>query len=278
MIPGDYDFLAAYLRARSGLAITRARADLVERRLVPVAARHGFRDVGGLIGCLRAGDEARGRDVIDAMTTHDTSFFREPLIFEAFRDTMLPSLMQTRRKERRLRIWSAGCSTGQEPYSLAMMLDDVSRLSDWKIEIVASDINKDVLERARAGVYEPFEVQRGLTVPMLARHFRRDGQVWRISDAAKSRIEFCLFNLLQPFEGLGRFDIVFCRNALMYFAREVKEDVLARLSAIAASDGYLVLGAAETAPVLANGFSPMEGAPGVFTRAPKREFLRAAIG
>ena len=279
MTPEDYTFLGEFLRRRSGLAITSEKAYLIESRLKPVAGRHGFRDVELLVRELKTAGESVCRAVTDAMTTNETFFFRDRVPFDQFRDVMLQALLKARLTKRHIRIWCAGCSTGQEPYSLAMVVDGLPHFIGWNVEIVASDINSEVVSRAKEGVFNQFEVQRGLPIQMLVKHFQQDGTEWRVSDALKKRVQFRVFNLLEPFAGLGKFDIVFCRNVLIYFDQKTKHDVLDRLSKSLADDGYLVLGAAETVLGFGKSFAPLTEARGIYMKAPQGEALRtAAIG
>ena len=180
------------------------------------------------------------------MTTNETSFFRDKVPFDQFRDVMLPALSAARRDDSRLRIWCSAASSGQEPYSLAMIIEATAYLAGWTIDLLASDINAEMIERAKEGLYSQFEVLRGLPIQMLARHFHHEGGEWRLSSSIRSRVQFEVFNLLDSFEPLGQFDVIFCRNVLIYFDQQTKHDVLGRLADALAPDGYLVLGAAET--------------------------------
>jgi chemotaxis protein methyltransferase CheR len=195
----------------------------------------------------RSGDEALLQRIVDAMTNNETSFFRDRLPFERLKREWLPDLMARRAETRRLRIWSAACSTGQEPYSIAMALAEMGEaLAGWSVEILATDISERALATARRGVYSQFEAQRGLSTQRLLRNFDQREGLWRIRDELRTNISFRKLNLLEGFRGEKPFDIVFCRNVLMYFEPQVKRDVLARLADAIAEDGRLVLGAAET--------------------------------
>jgi len=273
----DHSFLAGLLRRRSGLSITAEKSHLVERRLEPIAARHGYKDVGDLLRELRQATDSLCQTVTEAMTVHDTAFFRDAATFAAFRNVILPEMMKARRRQKALRIWCAGASTGQEPYSLAMILDSTPRLAGWTVDLIASDIDSDVVARARQGIYSRFEVQRGLPIQLLARHFQQHGEDFRLASALRERVQFGAFNLLDSYSVLGRLDVIFCRNVLMYFDRQAKQDVLARLAAALAPDGYLVLGAAETVIGSSNAFAPMRKAPGVYAKT-GGSHSRAALG
>jgi chemotaxis protein methyltransferase CheR len=245
----DYQFLVGFLREQSGLALDAGKQYLVESRLTPVAACLGFPDVSALIRELRTGRSAAlTKPVCEAMATHESLFFRDNVPFQVLKDHLMPQLISARRTERRLRIWSAAASTGQEPYSIAMaILNDFPALEGWNIEILATDYSEQALARARSGVYTHFEVQRGLSIQMLAKYFTRSGTDWQIAERVRRMVTFRQANLLHPFAGMGRFDLVFCRNVLIYFDVPTKCDVLNRLTQVLLPDGYLFLGSAETA-------------------------------
>ena len=263
----DYTFLADFLRRRSGLSITSEKSQLIESRLKPVASRLGLKTAAELVRGLRTADEALARIVTDAMTTNETSFFRDKIPFDQFRDVMLPALVPARRDAARLRIWSCAASSGQEPYSLAMILDAAASVAGWTIDLVASDINADMVERGKEGLYSHFEVLRGLPIQMLARHFHHEGDEWRLSSSIRKRVRFELFNLLDSYEPLGQFDVIFCRNVLIYFDQQLKQDVLGRLAGALAPDGYLVLGSAETMLGYGTTLEPLANSRGIYVRS-----------
>ena len=191
------------------------------------------------------------------MTVNETFFFRDRQPFEGFRQAVLPELLKSRARNRRLRIWSAACSTGQEPYSLAMILDEEARsLMGWTVDIIASDIADTVLKKAKDGVYTHFEVQRGVPMPHLVRYFTKRKDQWAVNQNIKSRVDFRQLNLMSDFSHLGVFDVIFCRNVLIYFAPDQKRDVLNRIARCLAPDGYLVLGAAESVIGYSTEFKP----------------------
>ena len=252
----DYDFLCMFLKERSGLALSPDKEYLVDNRLLPVARRHGCKNVPELVQRLKAPDAGHLKvEVTEAMMNNESYFFRDRVPFERLSDTVLPELLRSRALRKKIRIWCAAASTGQEPYSIAMLLDGREDLAGWRVEIVASDISGDAIERAKAGLYSQFEVQRGLPIQMLVQHFEQVGGQWRIAGKFRERIDFQVVNLLSDFSRLGQFDVVFCRNVLIYFDRETKLDVLARIRAAMAPDGYLLLGAAETMVGLGDLFS-----------------------
>jgi chemotaxis protein methyltransferase CheR len=232
---------------------------------MPVAREAGLPDLAGLLKRLQAGDRDLGQSVVDAMTTNETFFFRDRAPFEKFRNVILPKLLAARAAERRLRIWCAACSTGQEPYSLAMLLDDEARrLTGWNVDILATDLSRRAIEIARQGLYSQFEVQRGLPITMLLRYFQRAGDRWQINEFLRSRINFREFNLMSDFRPLGTFDAILCRNVLLYLDVATKRDILARLARALAPDGFLLMGSAETVIGLSQAFIPHQEHPTLF--------------
>lgn len=251
----DYDFLCMFLKERSGLALAPDKEYLVESRLLPVARRNGCKDVGELVRKLKESDAGHLKvEVTEAMMNNESYFFRDRIPFDRLADTVLPDLLRARASHKRLRIWCAAASTGQEPYSIAMLLDRRPELAGWKVDLVASDISSDAIGRAKAGLYSQFEVQRGLPIQMLMQFFQHAGDQWQIAARLRERVQFDVVNLLNDFSKLGAFDVVFCRNVLIYFDRETKLDVLKRVRAAMAPDGFLILGAAETMVGLGDDF------------------------
>jgi chemotaxis protein methyltransferase CheR len=215
---------------------------------LPVARAAGFASLGDLVRALMIGNaDALMTAVVEAMMTHESFFFRDKTPFEHFRSIIMPALIAARKSTRTIRIWCAAASTGQEPYSLAMCLKEMEqKIAGWRIELLATDLGNDVLEKARQGLYSQFEVQRGLPIRLLIQHFTQIGELWQIAPAIRVMVKFQQLNLLSDFARLGRFDLIFCRNVLIYFDTETKISVLNRLARSMAGDGYLVLGAAET--------------------------------
>jgi chemotaxis protein methyltransferase CheR len=244
----DFEFVAAMLKETSGLALGPDKGYLLESRLGPIAKKYSCNSVDELIGRLRAGRlQEMVRDVVEAMTTNESFFFRDVKPFDAFRDKILPELMAHRAASRTLRIWCAAASTGQEPYSLAMILhEEASKLSGWTCDVLATDISKDVLTRAETGLYTQFEVQRGLTIQRLLTHFDKKDVNWQLKPDLRRKVRFRSFNLLDDPRSLGRFDIVYCRNVLIYFDQPTKARVLDSISQVMNDNGVLVLGGAET--------------------------------
>jgi len=262
----DFTFIAALLKDRSGLIITPDKGYLLETRLGPIARERGLASLAALIDALRQpGSDALKNQVVDAMTTNETSFFRDSHPFDTLRKSVIPGLIQRRASSRTLRVWSAACSTGQEPYSLAMTIKDhFPILGNWRIEIIATDISPSVLERARAGTYSTFEVQRGLPIQMLVRHFDQVGETWRIKDDLRRNITFRSANLLEDIAGLGTFDIVLCRNVLIYFDQPTKTRIMHAIARRIAPDGALLLGGAESVIGLCDAFTGFPGLKGVY--------------
>jgi chemotaxis protein methyltransferase CheR len=278
MTPLDYDFLRKALKERSGLVLSADKQYLVESRLLPIARKAGFGNLGELVAALKRGDtDALMTKVVEAMTTNETFFFRDKMPFENFRAAVLPALLVSRRASRTIRIWCAAASTGQEPYSLAMALKEVEgSVAGWRIEIIASDLSSGVLAKAQAGIYSQFEVQRGLPIQLLIKYFAKVGDVWQIAPEIRAMVKFKQLNLLADFSALGTFDLIFCRNVLIYFDQETKTSLLNRLGRVTAGDGYLVLGAAETVVGLTDSFRTVPELRGLYVpnvRAPRPQVL-----
>src|SRR5262245_56155905 len=260
MKPEAFAALARWLKERTGFVLQPDKLYLVEARLAPVVRQHGMGDLDKLAAAIQNDKGALAAAVVDALTIGDTSFFRDLRPFEQLCTELLPRICAARGEQKRLRFWSAGCSTGQEAYSLAMMIDEIGdKLKDWKIEIVGTDINRTALEKARGGVYGRFEVQRGLPVRALLQHFTQEGSGWRISEKIRRRVEFRAWNLLDDPAPLGQFDVIFCRNVLLFFDLFMRGAVLGRLAKSLAPDGALYLGVAETVLGVTDRFAPIAG-------------------
>jgi chemotaxis protein methyltransferase CheR len=253
----DLALIQHFILQRTGILLTPEKRYLVETRLDPVMRNFQLPSLTALAAKLKLGDKPLETAVIDAITTNETLFFRDKLPFELFQNVMMPKLIAARKSTGRIRIWCAACSTGQEPYSLSMILEEMkTQLAGITVEILATDISEKVLQLAKNGVYSQFEVQRGLPIRMLMKHFKQVGTRWQIDPAMGERIQYRSLNLLQPFKGLGQFDIIFCRNVLIYFGEATKRDVLDRLGDVLTPDGYLMLGGAETVLGLSKTLSP----------------------
>lgn len=267
----EFAFVRRLLKDRSGLALTEDKEYLVTTRLKPLIENHGLRDLSGLVSQLRSGRHPDlVEEVVDAMTTNESLFFRDAKPFDALAEMMLPSLVTARPGTRPIRIWCAAASTGQEPYSIAIILEEnAGRFGNHQVEILATDLSQAALRRARMGEFTAFEVGRGMPPHYLQRYFRKTEKNHHvIAPKIRSRVTFQLRNLLEPFDRLGVFDIVFCRNVLIYFDRQTKADVLNRLAAVLAPDGFLVLGGPETTLGLTTLFDRHPDWRNVYVRAP----------
>jgi len=266
--PG-FDTIAGYLKSHSGLIIGPDKMYLLETRLGVIMKQHGLPDLGALATRLATpGQDKLGRDVVEAMTTNESFFFRDDKPFTHMRTQALPKLHAGRAPGQKLRIWSAASSSGQEAYSLAMILLDLkAMLGDRRVEILGTDIAREQLARARDGLYSQFEVQRGLPVAMLMKHFVKEAAGWRIKEALRAMVEFREWNLLTDLRPLGQFDVIFCRNVLIYFDNATKAKTLEGMARLLAPDGYLYLGGAETVLGITDRFVPMASERGVYVLA-----------
>jgi chemotaxis protein methyltransferase CheR len=265
--PQDFDYLRKLLRERSGLVLSAEKQYLAESRLLPLARKHGFAGLGELVGRLKgpAAPVPLTTQVVEAMTTNESFFFRDKIPFDHFRDAVMPALIAARAREKRIRIWCTAASTGQEPYSLAMSLKSMgAALAGFRVDIVATDLSTDVLEKAKAGIYSQFEVQRGLPIQLLVKFFSQVGDAWQIAPELRAMVHFRPLNLLNDFSALGTFDLVFCRNVLIYFDQATKIGVLNRIARQMPTDGFLVLGAAETVIGLTEAFKPHADKRGLY--------------
>ena len=267
MTPLDYEFLRKLLKDRSGLLLSSDKQYLIESRLLPLARKAGLSGICELVQKIKTGVEPLIVDVVEAMTTNETFFFRDKVPFDHVRDTVLPQLLKVRAN--RLRIWCAAASTGQEPYSLAMLLKDALP-AGWRAEIVATDLSLEVLEKAKAGIYSQFEVQRGLPIQLLVKHFKQVGDVWQLNPDIRAMVRYQQANLLQDFSHFCVFDIIFCRNVLIYFDQPTKIDVFGRMQRVNEPDGFLFLGAAETVIWLTDAYRACPDLRGVYAPNPAR--------
>jgi chemotaxis protein methyltransferase CheR len=269
--PSDYEYLRKFLKERSGLDLSADKQYLVESRLLPLARRAGLPGIPDLVQKIRNGDGRLATDVVEAMTTNETFFFRDKIPFDHLRETIMPGLIQARAARRSLRIWSAASSTGQEPYSIAMCLKEMgASLAGWRIEIVATDLSQEVLEKSKAGVYSQFEVQRGLPIQLLMKHFTQVGDIWQLNADVRSMVQFRQLNLLQDFSHLGTFDVIFCRNVLIYFDQDTKSVIFERMARGLEADGTLLLGAAESVVGITDAFRPVVDRRGLYQLNPAR--------
>jgi chemotaxis protein methyltransferase CheR len=280
MTEADFEFLRSLLHQRSGLSLGHDKRYLVESRLGMLCRKRGLASLTILVDQLRFGrDTGLESAVVDAMTTNETLFFRDRTPFDLFRDVVLPEKLAANAASRSLRIWCAAVSTGQEAYSLAMILDDMAaRLVGWKVEIIGTDISVDVLEKARAGIYSQFEVQRGLPIQMLLRHFQQDGDKWQVNERIRAMVQLKAHNLLEPNAQFGQFDIILCRNVLIYFDVPTKAKVMAALAQRLAPDGVFMLGAAETVIGITTTIVPDKGHRGLYRESNSTKAQVASLG
>ena len=267
MKPEDFELFSSLVRQRSGLILTAEKAYLLESRLFPVARKHNLKSLEDMAQLLRTKrEEALMADITEAMTTNESFFFRDQKPFTLFQKSILPYMLTARAAKKSLRIWSAAASSGQEAYSLAMICaEEAAKLGGWKVEIVGTDLSREMVTRAKSGVYTQFEVQRGLPVTYLVKYFQQiAGDKWQIKDNIRQMVQFREANLLTDFGLSGSFDIVYCRNVLIYFDLPTKGRVLTAISNIMPPDGYLLLGGAETVLGICDKYKPVPGEHGLY--------------
>jgi chemotaxis protein methyltransferase CheR len=265
--------LSGLLEARTGQVISANRFWRIETALQPVMRQYDIPDLEALVAVLLSveNEELQG-DIIDAMLNNESSFFRDTPMFELLQKQLIPHFAKQKSREKRLRIWSSGCATGQEPYSLAMMFAEESyKWKDWSVEIVATDISQTALNYAKAGIYSQFEIQRGLSVEWMLRYFSQDGTRWRISDNLRSKVNFRQDNLLRTAADLRGFDIILCRNVVMYFSPEARHQAFQRLAQALNPNGYIMLGAAETVIGCDTEFSVSKSFRGCYEHGARRD-------
>jgi chemotaxis protein methyltransferase CheR len=263
--PVEYEYLRKVLKDRSGLDLSADKHYLIESRLLPLARKAGLPGIPELVQKMKGGSTALVTQVVEAMTTNETFFFRDKVPFDHFRDAIMKEILQERAGRKSVRIWSAAGSTGQEPYSLAMCLKEMgAALAGWRVEILATDLSQEVLEKSKAGIYSQFEVQRGLPIQMLVKYFKQNGELWQINPDIRGMVQHRQLNLLQDFSQLGKFDVIFCRNVLIYFDQETKTNIFGRLARALEPNGFLVLGAAETVVGLTEDFKPFADRRGLY--------------
>jgi chemotaxis protein methyltransferase CheR len=246
ILPENYRFLQQHVYSKVGIVLEEDKHYLFESRLAPIVKQLGLKSTNDLCVLLHAkGNQELGNRVAEAMTTNETYFFREPHQYEAIRTVLLPKLKEDRRDTRTLRFWSAAASTGQEAYSLAMMLLE-EQLANWNIQILGTDFSPKVVERARAGLFQQIEVNRGLPAALLVKHFRPAGLDWQLSEAVRRMARFETIDLRKRMGGLGPFDLVFCRNVMIYFDNETKRNIMKEIHGTLFRGGWLLLGGAES--------------------------------
>ena len=278
MKPQSFEVFSTLLRNGSGLVIGPDKQNLLESRLGSILKAEGLRDLDALADRLRGRAPDIERQVIEAMTTNESFFFRDDKPFTHFRASAMPKLLASRQAGTKLRIWSAASSSGQEAYSLAMILADLrGQIGSRPVEILGTDLSREQLLRAQSGIYSQFEVQRGLPMTMLVKHFSKDGANWQISAALRAMVSFREWNLLADPRPLGMFDVVFCRNVLIYFDQPTKARVLNAIAKQMTPDGLLYLGGAETVLGITDRFAAVPGERGVYALAPANQAVRQAV-
>jgi chemotaxis protein methyltransferase CheR len=266
MKPDDFAFFTKYIYDQSGIVLGADKMYLIESRLAPVARKFNLTSIDALVGQLRsARDPNMQRDIVDAMTTNESFFFRDGKPFDQFKTLVLPQLLANRAAKKSFRIWCAAASTGQEPYTIAMILKEAGHLlAGWRYEIVGTDLSTEALDRAKNGIYTQFEVQRGLPIQLLVKYFKQQGDKWQIAPEIRAMVQYKNYNLLHDFGALGGFDVVFCRNVLIYFDQKTKGSILDRIAKLMPADGLLYLGGAETVLGVTDKFQPMAGQRGIY--------------
>ncbi len=270
MKPDDFAFFTKYIYDQSGIVLGADKMYLIESRLAPVARKFNLATIDLLIGQLRGMRDANlQREVVDAMTTNESFFFRDGKPFDQFKTLVLPQLLANRAAKKTFRIWCAAASTGQEPYTIAMILKEAAvQLTGWRYEIVGTDLSSEALDRAKAGIYTQFEVQRGLPIQLLVKYFKQQGDKWHIAPEIRAMVQYKSYNLLHDFGALGGFDVVFCRNVLIYFDQKTKGNILERIAKLMPPDGLLYLGGAETVLGVTEKFQPMPNQRGIYQLTP----------
>jgi chemotaxis protein methyltransferase CheR len=263
--PPDYEYLRKLLKDQSGLDLSADKQYLIESRLLPLARKAGLPGIAELVQKMKAGSTPLTNQVVEAMTTNETFFFRDKIPFEHFRQSIIPEILRARASGKTIRIWCAAGSTGQEPYSLAMCLKEMgAALGGCRVEILATDLSQEVIEKSKAGIYSQFEVQRGLPIQMLVKYFKQTGEIWQINADIRAMVQHRQINLLNDFSNLGIFDVIFCRNVLIYFDQATRVNIFNRLVRVIEPDGFLVLGASETVVGLTETFKPFPERRGLY--------------
>lgn len=272
LTPASYGYLQRVISDQTGTVLERGKEYLVEARLFAVARNEGFASVEGLLEGLQTepGEGELHRVVVEAMLNYETSFFRDHYPFEVMRQTLLPEIIERRAATRTLHIWCAATASGQEAYSVAMLLrDHFPETADWNVRILASDFSETMLARARAGLFRQVEVNRGLPAALLVRHFDRIGSEWQIRDSIRAMVEFSQLNLARPWPGLPAMDLLLLRNVLLYFSSDVRRTILQNVKKTLRRDGYLFVGGGETSLVLDPTFEAVRTGRTVYYRQGK---------
>ena len=271
MTAAEFDYVCRFVRDRSAIVLEAGKEYLVETRLAPLARHYQLGSIGEVIAKLRtSNDPALQARVVEAMVTTETLFFRDRDPFESLRTTVLPDLIRRRGGERVLNVWSAACSTGQEPYSFVLLLrQHFPELAGWAVNVLATDLSGEVLAKARDGKYNQTEINRGLPAPLMVRYFKQTGTSWQLADDVRRAVEFREMNLTRPWPVLPKMDVVFLRNVMIYFDVETKKAILGRVARLLRPDGYLLLGGAETTLHLDASFRRLDTIKGGFHQLTK---------
>ncbi len=257
--PHEFQYLSTLLRSSAGLVLDAGKEYLVEARLAPLATTEGFKSLNEMIATARISPiNGMHRKIVDAMTTNETSFFRDFHPFETLRTNIFPALIARRASRRTLNIWCGAASTGQEPYSIAMVMHEhFPWLSNWTVRMLATDLNTEVLDRARSGRFRQLEVNRGLPAPLLVKYFHKRATLWEIRDEIRRMVDFREMNLATSWPSMPRLDLVFLRNVMIYFDTDMKRTILGKIRSLLEPDGYLFLGSSETTINLDDQFEPV---------------------
>jgi chemotaxis protein methyltransferase CheR len=267
MQPADFQFLSDLIKKRSGLALTEDKSYLIESRLTPIARALGLADITQLCGHIRAGaKEDLLVEITEAMTTNESSFFRDIKPYEALKKQVLPMIMEAAGGMHRMRIWSAACSTGQEPYSVAITIEEEkAKMAGWSFEIIGTDLAKKVVDKAKQGIYSQFEAQRGLPIQMLVKYFSSlPDTTWQLKDNIRSQVQFKTHNLLEDYTSLGKFDIIFLRNVLIYFDDTTKASITDKMARTLQPHGVLIIGSTESLVDPKGLFKPLDDFRGAY--------------
>ena len=273
MTPENFNLLATIVKQHSGLVLTSQKAYFLESRLLPLVRKYNLKSLDDMADTIRSRrDEAMSYAITEAMATKESFFFRDWKPFVQFQKVLLPQLLVSRAAKKQIRIWSAGTSSGQKAYSLAMLCaEESAKLQDWKIDIIGTDLSKEMIECAKSGIYSQLEVQRGIRITMLVKYFHLiAGDKWQINDSLRQMVQFREGNLLQDFGPVGVFDLIYCRNVLPYFDVPTQTHVLEAMSKVLAPDGALVLGNTETTLGITDIFMASDSEPGLYVLAPSR--------
>lgn len=264
----DFEIYRDLLKQKSGLVLTPDKSYLLDSRLNPVAKKWNYTSIDAMTNVLRAmPSKELVNDIIEAMTTNETSFFRDTKPFDTFKNFVLPYFKTQTGRPKKMRIWSAAASSGQESYSLSMLIkEEAANIPGWQFEITATDISHEILAQAREGLFTQFEVQRGLPIQYLMKYFTQEQDKWRLKPEIRNMVKFEYFNLLEKMTGLGQFDVVFCRNVLIYFDQPTKKGVLENIAKQMPPDGLLFLGGAETVLGLTEAFSAVPGQRALYAK------------